>query len=78
MTDMEKIFVTDHIGDLARDALGVRGGHGRGLPAAPRRAAAGPRMRVGRWLIGVGEAIAGCTGDRADAADASDRVASPV
>jgi hypothetical protein len=77
MTDMEKIFVSDHIGDLARDALGVRGGHGRDLPAARRRAATGPRMRVGRWLIGVGEVIAGCTDDRADA-DASDRVASPV
>jgi hypothetical protein len=77
MTDMEKIFVTDHIRDLERDALGVRGGHGRGLPAASLRAAAGPRMRVGRWLIGVGEAIAGCT-DRADAADSSDRIASPV
>lgn len=75
---MEKIFVTDHIRDLERDALGVRGGHGRALPAAPRTSAAGPRVRVGRWVIGVGEAIAGCTGDRAETADASDRVASAV
>lgn len=56
---MEKIFVADHIRELERDAIGVRGGHGRDLPAAPRRAAAGPRDRVGRWLIGVGEGIAG-------------------
>jgi hypothetical protein len=75
---MEKIFVTDHIRDLERDAIAVRGGRGRDLPAAPRRTAAGPRVRVGRWLIGVGEAISGRSGEVAEATEASDRMASPV
>jgi hypothetical protein len=73
MSDMEKIFVADHIRELQRDAVGVRGGHGRDVPAAPRGAAAGPRLRVGRWLIGIGQAIAGRPID-ATSGEASDRV----
>jgi hypothetical protein len=74
---MEKIFVADHIRELHRDAVGVRGGHGRDVPAAPGGAAAGPRLRVGRWLIGIGQAIAGRPTD-ATSGDASDRVPNAV
>ena len=78
MSDMEKIFIADRIRDLRQDAVGVRGGHGRGLPAAPRRARAGPRLRVGRWLIGLGRAIGGRSVEAAANADSCDPMASPV
>jgi hypothetical protein len=77
MTDMERIFVADHIHELERDAVGVRGGHRRVLPAAPRGTASGPRDRVGRWLIGIGEAVAGRPHDAA-AADQGDCMPTPV
>ncbi|HEY8988411.1 MAG TPA: hypothetical protein VIM39_05270 [Candidatus Limnocylindrales bacterium] len=77
MSEMEQIFVGDHIRELQRDAAGLRMGRRGDLPAAPRRAATGPRLRVGRWLISVGEAIAGRSTDRAPA-DAGDRMANPV
>jgi hypothetical protein len=78
MSDMEKIFVADRIRDLRQDAVGVRGGHGRDLPAAPRGAAAGPRLRVGRWLIGLGRAIGGRSVEAPGTADACDPMANPV
>ena len=69
MIDIQKVLVTDHICQLKADAAAANGGRRRGIeegPAAatqspgPRRTTGnGVRERIGHWLVGVGEAIAG-------------------
>ena len=76
MIDVQKVLVTDHISQLERDAgiarartLPALEGHGTAdrEPVRERVSLAavssGPsvRMRLGHWLVGVGEAIAGST-----------------
>jgi hypothetical protein len=73
---VQQVFVADHIRELERESAALRAEralHGRGTP---RRTGTGPRGRVGRWLIAVGEAIAGRSAE--GTADAGDPMASPV
>lgn len=73
MEDLQQILVGDHISDLLRDAEGLRAERlsrdleltsGRlGPPTLAPRGASQARVRFGRWLIGVGAAVAGTTGD---------------
>jgi hypothetical protein len=61
--------VADHLADLAREAAALRAervrDHAREHTAAPDEALthpidlASPRARLGRWLVAMGEAIAG-------------------
>jgi len=66
MIDIQKILVADHVQQLERDATPQAGqrraprafareadGHGRRLISPT------VRLRLGRWLVGVGETIAG-------------------
>ena len=66
MIDIQKVLVADHIQQLERDATPQAGR--RRAPRAFTRAtevtrrSMGPasvRVRLGRWVVGVGEAIAG-------------------
>ena len=66
MIDIQKVLVADHIQQLERDATPQAGRR-----RAPRafthatdvtgRSVGGPsvRVRLGRWVVGIGEAIAG-------------------
>jgi hypothetical protein len=64
MIDLQHTLVTDHIHDLEREGEALRAerlrdclqADGIALIAAPSR-----RVRIGRWLVAVGEAIAGPT-----------------
>ena len=73
MEDLQQIMVGDHIDDLYREGDALRaerlerdhspGPHGA-PPGVPTRNGRPPaRVRVGRWLIGVGSAVAGTSGD---------------
>ena len=71
MEDLQRIVVNEHIDDLRRDADGFRvtrraRRHIRdGDPATCEAPDGQPaRVRLGRWLIGVGTAVAGSAGDR--------------
>ena len=73
MEDLQQILVGDHISDLLRDADGLRAERlsrdleltsGRlGPPTVTSNAGPAARVRFGRWLIGLGAAVAGTTGD---------------
>ena len=73
MEDLQQIVVGDHIDELYREADALRAvrlerDHSPGpldaRPGVPGRNARTPaRVRVGRWLIGVGSAVAGTSGD---------------
>jgi hypothetical protein len=76
MDPAQQVFVIDHIHELEREAAEIRAERARNDRATPRRTGTRPRARVGRWLIAVGEAIAGCSAEAT--ADASDPMASPV
>jgi len=71
MEDLRRIIVNDHIDDLRRDAAALRVGrrmrhHTRdGDPASCEASDERPaRVRLGRWLIGVGTAVAGSASER--------------
>jgi hypothetical protein len=68
MIDIQKVLVTDHISELKADAAvanrrrraGEEVGGAEGQGQRHRTATSnGVRERVGHWLVGVGEAIAG-------------------
>jgi hypothetical protein len=69
MIDIQNVLVTDHISQLKADAAAANRGRRRATEEELRgegqtsghRAATGNavRERVGHWLVGVGEAIAG-------------------
>jgi hypothetical protein len=73
MEDLQQILVGDHIDDLFREGDALRaerlerdhspgqGGIRGDVPVRNGRSPA--RVRVGRWLIGVGAAVAGTSGD---------------
>jgi hypothetical protein len=71
MEDIRRIIVNEHVADLRRDADALRvtrrvPNHTRdGDPACGEAPDGRPaRVRLGRWLIGVGTAVAGSAGDR--------------
>ena len=73
MEDIRRIIVNEHIVDLRRDAEGVAGPPrwaphitaGMATHRAPRCPTVGRRrVRLGHWLIGLGTAVAGSSGDR--------------
>jgi hypothetical protein len=75
MTDLKRAFVADHIADLEREGAALRAervrDHLRAAEAPPgdRAHAAGDaprRVRIGQWLVSVGEAIAGTDANLAD------------
>ena len=69
MIDLQQALVADHITGLEREGAALRAerfrDHVREHAASPHEAAAHPidlpgrRIRVGRWLVAVGKAIAG-------------------
>jgi hypothetical protein len=71
MEDLQRIVVDEHIADLRRDADALRmtrrvtyhtrDGDPTCIEAPDDRPA---RVRLGRWLIGVGTAVAGSASDR--------------
>jgi hypothetical protein len=73
MEDLQQIMVGDHIDDLYREGDALRaerlerdhspGPHGVRLDVPTRSGRSPARVRVGRWLIGVGSAVAGTSGD---------------
>ncbi len=77
MIDLRNILVADHIQGIERDAA-ARAGRRRVPRAAVRKAdprggvaASSVRVRVGRWLVGVGQAISGPPVAQADDAPSS-------
>jgi hypothetical protein len=76
MDQVQQILVADHIHDLEHEAAALRAERARDVVAAPRATGTGPRRRLGRWLIGVGEAIAGRSPE--SVGDCGDPMASPV
>jgi hypothetical protein len=56
MIDMQQILVADRIARLDEEAAALRAERrfGRAVTASPS-----PRVRLGRWLVSVGSAIAG-------------------
>jgi hypothetical protein len=68
MEDLQQILVNEHIGDLRRDAAGMRAEsrirNRTGDAEVVTSRGDGARVRVGNWLIGVGTAVAGSAGDR--------------
>ena len=77
MTDLQNILVADRQADLARDGAALRAerqrDHLREHAANATEAFDHPadlpprRVRVGRWLVAVGQAIAGTRGPASDA-----------
>jgi hypothetical protein len=77
MTDIQQALVADHIATLAREASALRaerelllasraraadrGGAGAGTDTALASDITSPRVRIGRWLVAVGEVVAGST-----------------
>ncbi len=62
MQDQQMIIVNEHINDLRREAEARRGA--RRMRHRTRDGdGEGARVRIGRWLIGVGLAVAGPAGD---------------
>ena len=67
MEDLQQIIVNEHIHDLRRDAEAsrMRDAHGDDDRAgAPPGGVGAARVRLGEWLIGVGNAVAGSASDR--------------
>src|SRR5690242_1395497 len=71
MIDLQKALVADHIARLEHEAAALRAERARDRAALPPRVttelvrpvvtAGSPRLRLGRWLVSVGTAIAGTT-----------------
>ena len=74
MIDLQQALVADHIAGLQREGAALRAERfrtevrtGAGSRAAtqpvelPVVTAGNPRVRLGRWLVGIGTAIAGTT-----------------
>lgn len=62
MIDLQRTLVSEHIHDLEREGEALRAERLRdhdGAGHAPVAAAPSRRVRLGRWLVAVGEAIAG-------------------
>ena len=75
MEDIQHVIVADHIGDLLREGDALRAERQLRHTHRPRdgnhhtrRADHGrsARVRLGRWLIGVGAAVAGGSADPQD------------
>ena len=83
MTVIQQAAVADHLADLAREGAALRAervrDHVREHAAEPAEALThpadlpSPRIRLGRWLVAVGEAIAG-TGQPAATEDTPERL----
>ncbi len=58
MIDLQQFLVADHISQLDDEAAALRAERRRQRHQGPT-AAATRRVRIGRWLVGVGRAIAG-------------------
>ena len=71
MIEMKHIRVTERIADLQRETDRLHAERVRHIatarPHAPRAAGSPLRLRLGRWLVGVGEAIAGPSSSDDDA-----------
>ena len=76
MEQVQQALVADHIHELQDEAAALRAERVRDRQATPRPPGTGPRRRLGRWLIGVGEAISGRSPE--SVGDCGDPVASPV
>jgi hypothetical protein len=73
MIDLQQALVADHIAGLQREGAILRAERSSAGPAQlvepamtepvplPVIRSAGPRIRLGRWLVAVGTAIAGTT-----------------
>jgi hypothetical protein len=62
MIEIQKVFVDDHIAGIQHAADTLRAERERDRARAAERARAASetvRVRVGRWLVAVGEAIGG-------------------
>ena len=67
MEEIQRIIVNEHMDELRHSAEvhRMRGDTGDGDPAdAPPGGGQAARVRLGRWLIGVGTAVAGSARDR--------------
>jgi hypothetical protein len=72
-------FVTDYIRELDHDAVALRAERVRQEQFVVReRGGLGPRVRVGTWLIGLGEAIVGPSREGARAAASHDAMGGAV
>jgi len=58
MIDLQQFLVADHIAQLDDEAAALRAERRR-QRGAGSGAGAARRVRIGRWLVGVGRAIAG-------------------
>ena len=76
MEQVQQVLVHEHIHELQHEAAALRAERARSTQATPRGTGSGPRGRIGRWLIGVGLAIAGPPAE--GLRDSGDRMASPV
>ena len=76
MEQVQQVLVHEHIHELQHEAAALRAERALSATAAPRGTGSGPRGRIGRWLIGVGLAIAGPPDE--GLVDPGDRMASPV
>jgi len=76
MEQVQQAFVADHIHELQHEAAALRAERARDRQATPRGTGPGPRRRLGRWLIGVGETISGRSPE--SVGDCGDPMASPV
>ncbi len=73
MQTIQQIIVNDHIDDLRREAESLRterrmrhrtrDGDGSGTSNQAQAGRRPARVRLGHWLIGVGLAVSGSTGD---------------
>ena len=63
MTEIQRAIVADHIASLEREAAALRAERVRDHARATARVndQASRRVRLGRWLVSVGEAIGGTT-----------------
>ena len=78
MNDLQHALVDDHINALMREGASLRAERRDQLPAGATDTDVGStvasigalpaRVRLGQWLIGVGNAIAGPTDGRGDTA----------
>ena len=71
MRTLQQIMVDEHIGDLRRDAESLREERrirqrthdGDGPKIGDHSEPGAARVRVGQWLIGLGEAVSGSAGE---------------
>lgn len=85
MIDLQQALVADHITGLEREGAALRAerfrDHLRQHATAPHEAAAHPidlpgrRVRLGRWFVAVGEALAGPADPCRDGGDGMPRAA---